>query len=131
MWYNQFIITNFLHMSKEDKIVEMIGEVAVQATQQVLDFEQRLGARIEGVDSKVDSLGRKIDFLDKKVNALDEKIDKVEESLQDEMREIRNENANFHDEIVGYLKRAEQEHVFTSEHLRRHDEQIAELQRRR
>ncbi len=33
-------------MSKEDEIIEMIGEVAVQATQQILDIKQDLETTI-------------------------------------------------------------------------------------
>ncbi len=119
-------------MSKEDEIIELIGEVAVQSTQHVLDSEQRLETRIDSVEQKlttqIDVVEQRLDF---KINKLDAKIDRVESSLRSEMQEMRNENATFHDEIIGYLKRAEQERLFMSEHLRRHDVQIAELQRAR
>ncbi len=116
----------------------MIGEVAVQATQQVIDVEERLGARIDKIDVRLDKVDvrldkveQRLDRVEVKLDKLDEKIDHVETSLKGEMREMRNDNATFHDEIVGYLKRAEQEQVFTSQHLHRLDEQVAELQRAR
>lgn len=95
-------------MTKEDQIIEMIGEVAVQATQQNIDLEQRLTFKIDGVERR----------LEARIDALDVKMDKM-----------RDENLAFHDEIVGYLKRAEQERVFTSEHLKRLDREVEELRR--
>lgn len=95
-------------------IIEMIGDVAVQATQQVLELGERMDARFLVVDSR---------FLE-----IEQRLGGRMDSLEHEMREMKNQNATFHDELVGYLRRAEQERAFTSVHLKRHDEQIAELQ---
>ncbi len=96
-------------MIKEGDIIEMIGAVAVQATQQVLDVEDRLTARIDEVET---NLTAKIDDvevrLSARIEAIDLRLTDVEQRLTTEMQLFRNDNLNFHDEIVGYLKRAEQ-----------------------
>ena len=96
-------------MTKGDHIIELMGEMAVQATQQIIDSEKKLLAEI---------------------TRLDIKIDRVETNIKKEMRDLRSENSKFHDEIVGFLKRAEQERHFMSEHLKNHDIRITMLEKK-
>lgn len=119
-------------MQKEGQIIEMLGEVAEQSTRQILETEDRLRSEAQAMEGRLRTEIKGVEKslraeLGSRVSRLDTKIDNLGESLRQDMRELRNENATFHDEIVGFLRRAEQEPLFTSEHLRRHDEQIADL----
>lgn len=96
-------------MTKGDHVIELIGEMAVQSTQQVIDSEKKLLTEISRLDTK---------------------IDRVETNLKKEMQGLRNENSKFHDEIIGYLKRAEQERHFMSEHLKNHDIRLTKLEKK-
>lgn len=101
-------------------MLELIAAVAEQATERDFQIRDELRGEI-----KLGINGLRAEILFK----LDDKINGLRDELRTEMRELRNDNVTFHDEIIGYLKRAEQEREFMSLHLQRHDKQIAELGR--
>ena len=127
-------------MVKEGKIIQMIAEVAEQGTAQNLELEVKLYQvrdDLRGELYKVrDELRVEIyqvrdelkqDFrqeLKAEIGGLRNELYEVRSELKEDLAVFRRENMILMDQIIGFLKRAEEERAFMSAHLKRLDEKV-------